>query len=86
MAILGAASRPMAAGNVHQRTAEVPVSEFCPVCEDGDVVITPARRGEDLCLCLTCRATWYERGDGPEEVIPAPDRRAPILGPRVARL
>ncbi len=61
------------------------MSEFCPICSDQDIVVTPARLQEKLCLCLGCRATWYERGLGPEEIIPAPDRRAPILGPRVAR-
>lgn len=62
------------------------MNDICPVCSETDIVVTPARLDEKLCLCLACRATWYDRGYGPEEVIPAPDRRAPILGPRVARI
>ncbi len=68
------------------RFREDTVNEACPVCSETQIVVTPARLDEKLCLCLGCRATWYDRGFGPEEVIPAPDRRAPILGPRVARI
>lgn len=57
----------------------------CPVCTDVDILATPTMVAEELCLCRSCRATWIERGSGPEDIQPSRTRRAPLLGPRLER-
>jgi len=57
----------------------------CPVCTDVDILATRSEDAIDICLCLSCRATWIDRGDGPVEIQPSRARRTPITGPRVGR-
>ena len=56
----------------------------CPVCTDVDILATRSEDAVEICLCLSCRATWVDRGNGPEEIQPV-RRRAPITGPRLGR-
>jgi Zn-finger nucleic acid-binding protein len=57
----------------------------CPVCTDVDILATRSDDAVDICLCLSCRATWVDRGNGPEDIQPHRVRRAPITGPRLDR-
>jgi Zn-finger nucleic acid-binding protein len=62
-----------------------PMTRTCPVCTDVDILATRSEDGTEICLCLSCRATWVDRGRGPEEIQPHRARRAPITGPRIGR-
>ena len=62
-----------------------PMTLTCPVCTDVDILATASDDGIQIILCLSCRATWVDRGNGPEDVQPTRSRRAPITGPRITR-